>query len=96
MPGDATPDFTAELGEAGFSKVRAELHYFEETRVISEPDLAGWFNATGDSLYAAAMRRYMEAGEIQAVKALLLTRVIGKPLSWKKPVAFITGEKPAG
>ncbi len=86
-------DLVAELKQAGYTKVQTELHYFEESRVISQEDLRRWFNVTGESAYASTIARYLRAEEIDMIKTELSSWVAGKPLPWKKPVAFLTATK---
>ncbi|MBN1685710.1 MAG: AAA family ATPase [Spirochaetales bacterium] len=86
-------DLAAQIEASGFRSVTVELRYFEESRVITEKDIQNWFDAAAGSYYGLTMAQYLETGEIDAITALLAATLAGKPLRWKKPVAFLTARR---
>ncbi len=86
-------DIERELAASEFERVTVQLHYFTETRSISQQDLDRWFAGGGSSLYGESMNRFFQPDGIEALKRSLSLQTVGKPLSWKKPVALITAAK---
>ena len=83
-------DLASQIERSGFRDIAVDLEFFEESRVITEKDIQNWFNTSGGSYYGGIMAGYLQYADIEAIKALLTCEVAGKPLVWRKPVAFLS------
>ncbi len=85
-------DIEKSMKDAGFKDIRIVLEQFVESRVITDKDLASWFDSTpGDGqTYGGIVRKCVGEAKVAAIMALL-ARYTGQPLSWKRTVAFVSG-----
>lgn len=85
-------DLVSEAAGAGMHDPDCRVVTYNESRVITEKDINSWFAADTDekTTYGTIIHTELGTQRTEEIRALLLAKVVGKPLEWKRTVGFLT------
>ena len=84
-------DIAQDMADAGFKNTRVQLEHFTEARIITGKDLTSWFGPSsgGGIGYGDIVRKYMGDEDTAKIKELI-AKLCGRPIDWRRTVAFVT------
>jgi putative ATPase len=96
MVGWGMADLQSALERAGFQDVAIQEEAQEAEMFVGRANLDRWFDteAQRDRLsYASHLLRRITADELAQVEALFCAQLAGQVVTWRTPVAFVTGRR---
>jgi putative ATPase len=96
MVGWGMADLQSALERAGFQDVAIQEEAQEAEMFVGQANLDRWFDteAQRDRLsYASHLLRRITADELAQVEALFCAQLAGQVVTWRTPVAFVTGRR---